>query len=136
MLCIRENADKNRIAALAAVKRVDSIDLLKTFGDQNIAAYIRSKAAGSIAVIGGLFFPAHASVANREQIILVEMLSELLARDYTYVVYHPCDKAGLRRMSCKLSPSRASAISRRTVPDRSTRLTCVLRSSFLKTRIL
>ncbi len=95
MLCIRENADKNRIAALAAVKRVDSIDLLKTFGDQNIAAYIRSKAAGSIAVIGGLFFSAHASVANREQIILVEMLSELLARDYTYVVYHPCDKAGL-----------------------------------------
>ena len=46
-------------------------------------------------MIGGLFFPAHASVANREQIILVEMLSELLARDYTYVVYHPCDKAGL-----------------------------------------
>lgn len=95
MLCMHETAGQKRITAIAAVKRVDSIDLLTTFGDQDIAAYIRSMAAGSIAVIGGLFFAAHSTITNREQIILVEMLSELLARDYTYVVYHPCHEAGL-----------------------------------------
>lgn len=92
---MHETAGQKRITAIAAVKRVDSIDLLTTFGDQDIAAYIRSMAAGSIAVIGGLFFAAHSTITNREQIILVEMLSELLARDYTYVVYHPCHEAGL-----------------------------------------
>ncbi len=95
MLCMRDGKNEDRIAAAAAVKRVDSIDLLKTFGDQDIAAYIRSMAAGSIAVIGGLFFSEQSTIPNKEQIILVEMLSELLARDYTYVVYHPCCEAGL-----------------------------------------
>ena len=51
MLCMHETAGQKRITAIAAVKRVDSIDLLTTFGDQDIAAYIRSMAAGSIAVI-------------------------------------------------------------------------------------
>ncbi len=55
MLCMHETAGQKRITAIVAVKRVDSIDLLTTFGDQDIAAYIRSMAAGSIAVIGGLF---------------------------------------------------------------------------------
>ena len=95
MLCMRDGKNEDRLAAASAVKRVDSIDLLKTFGDQDIAAYIRSMAAGSIAVIGGLFFSEQPAIPNKEQIILVEMLSELLARDYTYVVYHPCCEAGL-----------------------------------------
>lgn len=97
MIVLRDGSRKDRITAAAAVRSVDSIDLLKTFGDQDIAAYIRSMAAGSIAVIGGLFFSEDSSITNREQIILVEMLSELLARDYTYVVYHPCHEAGLSK---------------------------------------
>ena len=95
MVVLRDGNMENIPVAVAAVNRLDSIDLLSTFGDQDIAAYIRSRAAGSIAVIGGLFFSRRSHITNLEQVILVELLSELLARDYTYVVYHPCHEAGL-----------------------------------------
>lgn len=92
---IRDGMRDDKVVALAAVSRLDSIDLLPEFGDQDIAAYIRSQAAGAIAVIGGLFYSRKSSIANLGQTILTELLSELLARDYTYVVYHPCDPAGM-----------------------------------------
>ncbi len=102
MIYIRDGKRDNRVVALAAVNRLDSIDLLSAFGDQDIAAYIRKMAAGTIAVIGGLFFTEESSISNLDQTILVEMLSELLARDYTYVVYHPCHRAGLREKSVEV----------------------------------
>ena len=92
---IRDGMRDDKVVALAAVSRLDSIDLLPEFGDQDIAAYIRSQAAGAIAVIGGLFYSRKSSIANLGQTILTELLSELLARDYTYVVYHPCDPVGM-----------------------------------------
>ena len=92
---IRDGMREDKVVALAAVSRLDSIDLLKEFGDQDIAAYIRAQAAGAIAVIGGLYYSRKSSIANLGQTILMEVLSELLARDYTYVVYHPCHAAGM-----------------------------------------
>ena len=97
MVVIRDGKQDDKAVAVAAVNRLDSIDLLSAFHDQDIAAYIRNMAAGSIAVIGGLFFSERSSITNLSQTILVELLSELLAHDFTYVVYHPCDKAGLNR---------------------------------------
>lgn len=95
MIFIRDGRNDDKVVAVAAVNRLDSIDLLSAFGDQDIAAYIRSMAAGAIAVIGGLFFTENSSITNLGQIILVELLSELLAHDFTYMVYHPCHNAGL-----------------------------------------
>ncbi|MEE0517284.1 MAG: hypothetical protein UC708_05320 [Anaerovoracaceae bacterium] len=95
VITIRDGNLDNKIVAVAAVSKLDSIDFLSAFHDQDIAAYIRSRAAGSIAVIGGLFFSRESRLTNLEQVILVEMLSELLAKDYTYVVYNPCDQSGL-----------------------------------------
>lgn len=92
---LRDGSLNDRVVAIAAVSRLDSIDLLSAFHDQDIAAYIRNKAAGAIAVIGGIYCSSNSSIANLQQITLVEMLSELLAQDYTYVVYHPCHEAGL-----------------------------------------
>ena len=56
MIALRDGNLENTAVAVAAASRLDSIDLLSVFGDQDIAAYIRSRAAGSIAVIGGLYF--------------------------------------------------------------------------------
>lgn len=92
---IRDGKLENKVVAAAAVSRLDSIDFLSAFKDQDIAAYVRSKAAGAIAVIGGLFFSRESSITNLGQTVLIEMISELLARDYTYVVYNPCHEAGL-----------------------------------------
>ena len=99
---LRDGLQSGRIVAAAGVSRLDSIDFLSTFGDQDIAAFIRSKAAGAVAVIGGIFFSRNSSIGNLGQTILVELLSELLARDYTYVVYHPCEEAGMRKSTVRI----------------------------------
>lgn len=95
VVTLRDGLLDDQVVAVAAVSRVDSIDLFNAFHDQEIASYIRNKAAGAIAVIGGIFTSQKSGINNLEQIILVEMLSELLAQDYTYVVYNPCHEAGL-----------------------------------------
>ena len=95
MIVIRDMQLDGRVVAAAAVNRLDSIDLLAAFGNQDTAAYIRSRAAGAIAVIGWLFASEQSSITDLGQTVLVEIISEMLARDYTYIVYHPCCEAGL-----------------------------------------
>ena len=99
---LRDGLQDGRIVAAAGVSRLDSIDFLSTFGDQDIAAYIRSKAAGGIAVIGGIFFSRNSAIGNLGQTILVELLSELLSRDYTYAVYHPCEDVGMNKSTLRV----------------------------------
>ena len=99
-LVIRDGMKDNDVVAVAAVNRLESIDLLKEFGSQEIAAYIRDQAAGSIAVIGGIYLSQKTSIDNLGQILLTEVLAELLAKDYTYAVYHPCDEAGMNGRVC------------------------------------
>lgn len=101
-LAIRDGARNNRIVALAAVNRLDSFDLLKEFGNQETAEYVRSQAAGAIAVIGGFFYSRKTKLSCIEQTLLVEIVSELIRRDYTYVVYHPCEKAGQSKRTAEI----------------------------------
>ncbi len=91
---IRDGKRDDRIVALAAVHHLDSIDLLREFNDQDIATFIRAQAAGGIAVLGGLYCSRKSTIQGLSQILLTEVLSSLLARDYTYVVYHPCEEGG------------------------------------------
>lgn len=80
--------------AYAAVHRVGSRDLLREFHDSAIASHIRDAADGGIACIGFLYADDMAGIANVSQIIITEILTELIARDYAYAVYHPVDPAG------------------------------------------
>ncbi len=99
---IRDGVYGGKVVALAAVSRLDSIDLLKEFQDQEIATHIRAQAVGAIAVIGGLYYSKESSISHLGQTILTEVLSELLARDYTYVVYHPCHEKGMNSQVLEL----------------------------------
>ncbi len=85
--------DKSMIA-YGAVHRVGNRDLLREIGDSRLAAYIRGAAGGSIACIGFLYADDTAGIANVSQILLTEILTELIARDFTYAIYHPVDEAG------------------------------------------
>ena len=69
MIFIKDGRSNDKVVAVAAVNRLDSIHLLSAFRDQDIAAYIRSMAAGAIAVIGGAFFTENSSITNLGQII-------------------------------------------------------------------
>jgi len=96
-LSIESGVRQKKMAAFAAAHRVETGNLLKEFGDPAIAAHIRQQAAGSVAVIGMLFAGKGRSIANMNQILLTEILTELMSRDFTYAVYNPVDKAGLNQ---------------------------------------
>ncbi|KMO86460.1 phosphohydrolase [Megasphaera cerevisiae DSM 20462] len=93
-LYIDDASQDKAMIAYAAVHRVGTLHLLKEFGDSRIAAHIRSAAAGRIACIGFLYADDKSGIANVSQIIITEILTELIARDFSYAVYHPVDEAG------------------------------------------
>ena len=93
-LYIDDAGQEKAIIAYAAVHPVGTRNLLKEFNDASIAAHIRAAADGSIASIGFLYADESAGIANISQIVITEILTELIAKDYAYAVYHPVDEAG------------------------------------------
>mgnify|MGYP000205273869 CR=1 FL=1 len=93
-LYIDDASQERKMIAYAAVHRVGSRDLLREFHDSAIASHIRDAADGGIACIGFLYADDMAGIANVSQIIITEILTELIARDFAYAVYHPVDPAG------------------------------------------
>lgn len=87
----------SRIAGFAASHRVWSEDLLEEFGSIETAGHIREHSTGEVAVIGAFYTSRERDVnaADLAQMMLTEILSGLIALDYTYAVYHPKDPAGL-----------------------------------------
>lgn len=93
-LYIDDASQERKMIAYAAVHRVGSRDLLREFHDSAIASHIRDAADGGIACIGFLYADDMVGIANVSQIIITEILTELIARDFAYAVYHPVDPAG------------------------------------------
>ncbi len=91
-LYIDDAGPQKTMIAYGAVHRVGTRDLLKEFGSTEAAAHIRCAAGGSIACIGFLYANDAASIDNVSQIMITELLTELIARDFTYAVYHPVDE--------------------------------------------
>lgn len=93
-LYIDNAGTEKRMNAYAAVHRVGSHELLSEFKEQQIASRIRQEAQGGVASIGFLYIDDAADISNAGQIIITEILTELISRDYAYAVYHPVDEAG------------------------------------------
>ena len=83
-----------KLAAFASAKRFETHDLLAEFQDPKVTATIRNHARGGIAVIGAFYANANRSVSNLGQILLTELLTGLLSKDFAYAIYHPVDAAG------------------------------------------
>ncbi|MGI6204094.1 MAG: nicotinate-nicotinamide nucleotide adenylyltransferase [Anaerovoracaceae bacterium] len=94
---IESGRAKNDVVAFAAAHKRETHELLEEFGSADIAAHIRRKAAGEIAVIGAFYSGNERTITNLSQIMLTEILTALLARDVAYVVYHPVDPAGMAK---------------------------------------
>ncbi|MCI8513070.1 MAG: phosphohydrolase [Lachnospiraceae bacterium] len=97
MVYIESGVRQKKVAAFAAAHRVETSQLLDEFGNPAIAARIRERAAGGCAVIGALFSGKGRSISGMNQIVLTEVLTEIMSRDFSYVVYHPADKAGMNQ---------------------------------------
>ena len=93
-ICIEGGTSERRLLGIAAAHRVDADGFYEEFRDVELAAHVRTASCGSAAVIG-FFFPQSArGISNISQILLTELLTGLLAKGYTYAVYHPVDGAG------------------------------------------
>lgn len=84
------------LAAFGAVHQVPVRDLLLEFRDPRVAEHIREEASGRIAALGYFAVSGDSSISHPGQILLTEMMTELISRDFTYVVYHPVDPSGYR----------------------------------------
>ncbi|MCH4187174.1 MAG: phosphohydrolase [Megasphaera sp.] len=93
-LYVDDAAQHKEMIAYAAVHRVGTRQLLSEFDDAQVAAHIREAAGGSVACIGFLYADDDASIANVSQIVITEVLTELIGRDFAYAVYKPVDEAG------------------------------------------
>lgn len=95
-LYIDSAGQSKEMVAYAAVHRIGARSLLTEFGDPTLTAHIRDTADGSIAAIGFLYARENGAIANMGEIIITEIMTELIARDFAYAVYHPVDGAGYR----------------------------------------
>ncbi|MBQ6621318.1 MAG: hypothetical protein IJH75_00595 [Mogibacterium sp.] len=86
---------EHRLTAFAAARRMETHELLEEFGSLGISAHIRRNSGGGIAVIGAFHAIKTQDVSNLRQILLTELLTALLAKDYAYAVYHPVCAAGM-----------------------------------------
>lgn len=91
---IESGTRTRRIIGLACAHRVDSDRFYSEFHDVELAAHIRQASGGRAAVIGLFVSRNTPTITNISQILLTEILTERLSRDYTYVVYHSADPAG------------------------------------------
>ncbi len=94
-LHIDSDEKDGKMLAYAAAHRLETNELLEEFGDLDIASHIREQANGGIAVIGFLYAGKSRRLSNLGQIVLTEVLTELISRDFAYAVYHPADPAGM-----------------------------------------
>ncbi len=85
----------SKVCAFASGRRIDRKDLLFEFGDSDLTRHIRRTANGSIGIISAFYFGRNRDISNLGQILLTEILTDMLAKDYGYVIYHPADSAGL-----------------------------------------
>ena len=94
-LYIESAGRHRRMVAFAAAHRLETNQLLAEFGDPRIAAHVREAASGGIASIGFIYSGKTRSISNVSQIVLTEILTELIARDFAYAVYSPVDEEGM-----------------------------------------
>lgn len=84
-----DGGTKGETLAIASVRKVASDKLYSEFGDTQLPATIRKNARGKIAVIGLMVSRKNRNIVNLNQYLITEILTSLVARDYTYAVYHP-----------------------------------------------
>lgn len=91
-----ESAGRGRkMVAYAAARRMETNQLLEELVDPKTAAHVREAAAGGIASIGFLHFGKSRAISNVGQIVITEILTELISRDFAYAIYNPVDDEGL-----------------------------------------
>lgn len=92
-LYIETGTRTRKISAFACARRIESHELLEEFGNTLVAKNIRQNSSGGgIALISAFYASKGRTITNLNQILLTELMTALLAKDYGYAVYHPLEE--------------------------------------------
>lgn len=92
-LFIESGTRSRKISAFACARRIESHELIGEFGNVTVAKNIRDNSAGGgIALISAFYASKGRTITNLNQILLTELMTALLAKDYGYAVYHPIEE--------------------------------------------
>lgn len=88
LLC---HGEKKTVLGAASYCCMDSQHLFSRLGSAELAAYARQNAGGRTVLLSGLFLPASPRQGELGQLLLTEVLTLALGREYTYAIYNPLD---------------------------------------------
>ena len=70
---------------------MDSQHLFSRLGSAELAAFVRQNAGGRTLLLSGLFVPSSPQQEELGQLLLTEVLTLALGREYTYAIYEPLE---------------------------------------------
>lgn len=83
----------DKVIAYAACHKVGTRNILSEFKNEELAGRIRALAGSSMYSIGFIYADKESEIDGIGQMLLTELLTELIARDHDYAIYHPvCDQ--------------------------------------------
>ncbi len=86
LLC---HGDDKTVLGAAAYRCLDSQHLFSRLGSAELAAFVRENAGGRTLLLSGLFVPASPQQPELGQLLLTEVLTLALGKEYTYALYDP-----------------------------------------------
>jgi nicotinic acid mononucleotide adenylyltransferase len=87
-IMVLRSLDDQEIIAVAMFHWLRATHIHKAFTDPSVIRFVRENSVGRIAVIDCIAKRRTSDVKDLEQIMLTEVLSNALERDFTYAVYH------------------------------------------------
>ncbi len=91
---ITDTAHNGKVIAYAACHKVGTRSILSEFKNEELAGRIRALAGSSMYAIGFLYADRTSEISGIAQMLLTELLTELIARDHDYAIYHPVCQEG------------------------------------------
>lgn len=89
-LVVIKNSKSDEILAISSMHWVRSNNLYSEVKDEKVSRRLRSLSAGRMIFIDGIYVTNREKNKFLEQIILTEVLSYAISKDYEYAVFNPC----------------------------------------------
>jgi nicotinic acid mononucleotide adenylyltransferase len=89
-LVVIKNSKSDEILAISSMHWVRSNNLYSEVKDEKVSRHLRSLSAGRMIFIDGIYVTNREKNKFLEQIILTEVLSYAISKDYEYAVFNPC----------------------------------------------
>ena len=93
-ILITDTSLDGKVIAYAACHKVGTRNILSEFKSEELSGRIRALAGSSMYAIGFFYGDKNTEISGINQMLITELLTELIARDHDYAIYHPVCEQG------------------------------------------